>query len=431
VDLLGNQKIQARKGIDDKLIQDKEQADDRIRNLLEKLNKEYSKPREKREGVLRLTRTLQQERQNYQQLLHEIQAENLEYASLISVNPLNLKEIQSFIPDRTAFLEYLILEDKTFIFILTRNELHVEHVEVTQKRLHGTVLAFRIDIEKEMPGWQGKSRWLYSKLIQPAEKHLRHIDTLSIIPYGVLHYLPFGALLTHSQHQILLEQYDVFYAPSSNALKFAFDKGTKHPLVLLDHNNIQNLLLIFANPDKNLAYAKEEAEGIQKIYPQTTLLVESEVTEGKVKDLVDDYRVIHFATHGILDPVQPLFSSLVLADGFLEVHEIFNEISLDNSSLVTLSACNTALGRRTEGDEIIGLTRAFMYAGAPSIVASLWAIDDQSTARLMERFYQNLKQDNKAKALKQAQISLFHGSEDHVFQHPYYWAAFELIGDYR
>lgn len=435
VDLLSNQKIQAREGIDERLIQEKEQADDRIRSLSKKLDKEYSKPGGKRKEAPRLIRELQQARQYYEHLLQEIQAENLEYASLIHVNPLTLREIQNLnlIPNQTAFLEYLILEDKILIFILTRENFHLEKVEVSQRRLQGTVFAFRIDIEKEMPGWQEKARWLYSKLIYPAEPYLWEIDTLCIVPYGILHYLPFGALIVNdgkevppeseSPPQILLKKYNLFYTPSSTVLQFAMKK----------RKSTQDRVLMFANPDQSLAYAEKEAEGIQKHYPQAKLFAKSAATEGKVKELGGNYHLIHFATHGILDPVQPLFSALVLADGFLEVHEIFNEIALDNSNLVTLSACNTALGKRTEGDEIIGLTRALMYAGVPSIVASLWAVDDQSTALLMERFYQNLKQEGKvkAKALKHSQISLFEDPKHQIFHHPYYWAAFELIGDYR
>ncbi len=153
VDLLSNQRIRSREGIDDRLLKDREQRDESIRILLEKLRKEYSKPREKRGEVTRLTREIRQERQRYQELLHKIQAENLEYASFISVSPLNLQGIQNLIPERTAFLEYVILEDKVLIFVVTRDDLHVEEVHVTQKRLQGTVLALRIDIEKEMSGW--------------------------------------------------------------------------------------------------------------------------------------------------------------------------------------------------------------------------------------------------------------------------------------
>ncbi|MCP4403841.1 MAG: CHAT domain-containing protein [bacterium] len=431
VDLLSHQRIVAGEGVDERLLKEKEQADDRIRNVLGKLREEYSQSQEKRDRVFRLTGELRQEQQNYRKLLHEIQTKNPEYASLISVNPPNLQEIQRLIPERAAFLEYVILEEKTLMFIVTRHELQIKTVDVSQKSLQATVFAFRIDIEREIPGWQGKSRWLYSNLIAPAEKQLQGIDTLCIIPYGVLHYLPFGTLFDNMTSQLLLEQYDLFYAPSSSVLTFAFDKGNKYPPGLFNQHETQDPFLFVANPDGSLGYAEEEVQQIQQLYHQSKVLVKSEATEGAVKDAIRDYRVIHFAAHGLLDPVQPLFSALILADGVLEVHEIFNELELDNCRLVTLSACNTALGKRTAGDEMIGLTRAFIYAGAPSVVASLWAVDDRSTALLMQRFYRNLSEENRAKALKQAQVSLFHDPEYPIFQHPYYWAAFELIGDYR
>lgn len=441
VDLLSNQRIELSRGIDRRLLKEKKRIDEKIRSILEKLEEENAKPVEQRTRMVHLTQDLQQARKDYQEFLRKVQRERFdEYASLIGANPYNFKAIQKFITDRTAFLEYVVLGDRLLIFVLTsKRELYIEKIEEKdfQKKLQGTVLAFRIDLAREIPGWQEKSQWLYSKLIAPVEQYLREqgIRTLCIIPYGILHYLPFGALQSES-NEFLLEQYDIFYAPSSTVLKFALEKGEKRPITQLDQDNTHNQLLMLANPDNTLGYAEEEVRAIQMLYPQqeTQLLIGSEVTEENVKAEAGNYRILHFATHGILDPAQPLFSGLVLANNeFLEVHEIFNELSLDNNSLVVLSACNTALGRRSEGDEIIGLSRAFMYAGAPSIIASLWAVDDQSTALIMQRFYKYLKEGSytKTTALKASQISLLYDTEYPEFHHPHYWAAFEVIGSDR
>ncbi|MEW6735496.1 MAG: CHAT domain-containing protein, partial [Acidobacteriota bacterium] len=142
-----------------------------------------------------------------------------------------------------------------------------------------------------------------------------------------------------------------------------------------------------------------------------------------------------FAVHGILNEEKPQFSALVLSlsqasnneDGLLQVHEIFN-LKL-NTELVVLSACETGLGREINGEGLIGMTRAFFYAGATSVATSLWKVQDQSTAKLMVKLYRNLKNEklNKAEALRQAQLELITEGD---FAHPYYWAAFILVGRY-
>jgi CHAT domain-containing protein len=182
-------------------------------------------------------------------------------------------------------------------------------------------------------------------------------------------------------------------------------------------------------------------------------------TEEKVKLLSGDYDIIHFASHGELNPQSPLFSSIRLAnendeDGRLEVHEIFN-LDLEKASLVTLSACETGLGKLTNGDELIGLTRGFIYAGTPSIVASLWEVNDKSTSDLMNLFYKNLKTHSKVEALRMAQLEMINGDTGRGIvrgvggivsseakdspqssatvngSHPYFWAPFILLGDWN
>ena len=182
-------------------------------------------------------------------------------------------------------------------------------------------------------------------------------------------------------------------------------------------------------------------------------------TEEKAKRLSGGYDIIHFASHSEFNPEFPMFSCIKMAkekneDGRLEVHEIFN-LDLDNASLVTLSACETGLGKLSKGDEMIGLTRGFIYAGTPSIVASLWKVNDKSTSDLMSLFYKNLKTHSKVEALRMAQLEMINGevgrgivrgvggitaseegegSSDPQMtvngSHPYFWAPFILLGDW-
>ncbi|HEX6047098.1 MAG TPA: CHAT domain-containing protein, partial [Pyrinomonadaceae bacterium] len=149
------------------------------------------------------------------------------------------------------------------------------------------------------------------------------------------------------------------------------------------------------------------------------------------------YRIVHFATHGLLNSQHPALSGIVLSlydeqgrpvDGFLRAHEIYN-LQL-NADLVVLSACRTALGREIKGEGLVGLTRGFMYAGTPAVVASLWDVRDQATAELMSRFYEGMFKEGKrpAAALRAAQLSL---SKEKRWSAPYYWAGFVLQGEWR
>jgi CHAT domain-containing protein len=155
-------------------------------------------------------------------------------------------------------------------------------------------------------------------------------------------------------------------------------------------------------------------------------VIGEEATRAEVQRLSPGKRVVHFASHGEFRGDQPLFSGLTLADGWLTTLDVFN-MRL-NAQLVTLSACQTGRSMVAGGDELIGLMRAFLYAGARSLVLSLWEVDDASTPRLMERFYQGLARGQEtALALREAQLEMLVAGGRHA--HPYFWAPFVLVGD--
>jgi CHAT domain-containing protein len=169
-----------------------------------------------------------------------------------------------------------------------------------------------------------------------------------------------------------------------------------------------------------------EARGIAQTMPGAQLLLEQQFTRTQVAQLSTHHDIVHFATHGFLDSRQPLQSGVVTADGTLAITDVFN-LNL-NANLVTLSACQTGLGKLLRGDEVIGLTRAFMYAGTPSVLSTLWSVADASTAHFMALFYQALQQPgaDKGSAMQQAQLELMK-----AYPHPYYWAPFQLLGDWQ
>ena len=181
-----------------------------------------------------------------------------------------------------------------------------------------------------------------------------------------------------------------------------------------------------------MPFAAQEARSIADAF-HGEALIEDLATSRRLTELAPTYRTIHLAAHGDFRPDNPLFSGLALEDGWLTTFDIFN-LRL-NASLVTLSACQTGRNVNSGGDELLGLMRAFLYAGAASLVLSLWPVEDRSTARLMEAFYAGLADGrSKAAALRQAQLQFIHqqAGKEHLselYAHPYFWAPFFLVGD--
>jgi CHAT domain-containing protein len=190
-------------------------------------------------------------------------------------------------------------------------------------------------------------------------------------------------------------------------------------------------LLILGNPDLgdaalDLHFAESEARAVSTLSPDSRMMIRREASETNFRKASPSFERLHFATHGKFQAESPLESRLYLAkdgenDGMLTAGEIYT-MSMD-TDLVTLSACETGLGKVAGGDDVVGLTRGFLFAGSRSIVASLWSVDDQSTAELMRTFYENLTNMSKDKALSEAQIRIRKS-----FPHPYFWAAFQLTG---
>ena len=192
-------------------------------------------------------------------------------------------------------------------------------------------------------------------------------------------------------------------------------------------------VLAIGNPDLgnfnyDLPLAELEAKSIKWNYPQIDILTGAKATKEWIVNNISKYGIIHLASHGEFDEFNPLLSSLWFAspdpeNRKLTVKEIFG-LEL-NADLVTLSACQTGLGK-LEAGELIGLNRAFIYAGTHALVSALWRVDDLSTSVLMKHFYRNYVTSNKAKSLRQAQLIV-----KKYFPHPSYWAGFSLIGDYQ
>jgi len=363
--------------------------------------------------------------QGYRSVIVRLKKKEPELASLVSAQPFAIKSLQRLLPKGLALVEYFITGEKTYIWVVRHDAVSVTVGKTGKATIQQQVRNFRKAILEKDSSMQSQSQALYSLLLKPVAAKLVTAKRLMIVPYDALHLLPFNALYNGKAY--LIEDFPLASASSASVLKFALEKRS---------NRSENLFAVgnpdLGNPAYDLPFAEKEVRAISSAYPGARTYFRQQASEGRVKKESGRYGILHFASHAEFNAISPLGSSILLArdsanDGHLEAREVF---SLDlHASLVTLSACQTGLGRITRGDEIIGMSRAFIYAGAPSILASLWSVSDESTAQLMEAFYRNLS-NKKAKdsSLRNAQLGLIHSKR---FRHPFYWAPFYLSGDWE
>jgi len=363
----------------------------------------------------------------YEGLISRMQAENPESASLVRVEPLDSDEIRALVPDSTALLEYYIMGRDVFIWVVKQDRILAVKTNTGSETPEVIIRRFRTAI-LSMLSSDKDAQELYSIFIKPISEQIKDVNHLVIIPHAILHYCPFNALQDENG-KILLEKYSISLAPSSTVLGFCRKKSEQR--VGQDNLNI----LAISNPDLgadyNLPFADREVSSLKRTFNNVTVLAGAAATETAVRQQAGNYDILHFACHAEFKPDSPLFSALLLTtdeknNGRLEAHEIFN-LKL-NCDLVTLSACESGLGRIAGGDDIVGLARAFIYAGAPSLVTSLWKVDDLATAVMIKRFYRYLRQGkSKAEAIKMAQLWV----REYVNPQPAAWAGFNLIGEFN
>ncbi|MDE2179455.1 MAG: CHAT domain-containing protein [candidate division NC10 bacterium] len=382
----------------------------------------------------------------------------LEIRSLANVTAATASEIQQLVGQRAALVEYFFGDSDLAVFLIQDGTVEARLLPLNREALFQRLKTFRDQVEQGgLPSDPGTSpagpsragsdtlslaQELYRMLFAPIAGKLTK-PRLYVVPHGPLHYIPFQAL--HDGERFMVERFTISYLPSATVLKFLKEKsgqpsGTVGPLVLANPD--------LGDPKYDLPSADREATLIRDFYPAAQVYARNDATKRRAKDLAGTYGLLHFATHGSFAVENPLEAALILAkgdelDGRLTAREIFG-LRL-HANLVVLSACNTGLTKVSTGDELVGLSRAFMTAGSTNLVASLWEVADDSTALLMGEFYKNLKTMPKAEALRQAQLTLMRseiplsgvrGIQVSPTQaggtirasHPYFWAPFILIG---
>lgn len=372
---------------------------------------------------------LAQLREQYQSLVDGIQSSNAELASFVSVQPLSVQDIRALMRRDTGLLQYFVTSDAIYFWLITPPGVYSKSISVPRQELTDQIRRFRQGIQAYL-SVETESQQLYQLLFaQVAQRLSSDIRHLIIVPHGPLHYVPFAAL-QDEKGQALLEKVSLSIVPSSTVLRYCLGKGDKWLTKPVEH------VLALGNPDRGgpeweLPFAEKEIVALSRSWPSVTSFLGKDATESVLWQEAPAADMIHLACHGVYEPENPLFSALLLTpdqtrDGRLEAHEIFG-LNLD-CRLVSLSACETGVSYITQGDEIVGLARGFLFAGTPSVITSLWKVDDLATAVLMKRFYRYLSQgDSRALALQKAQLLVKHS----VNSHPAAWAAFTLTGDFR
>lgn len=388
------------------------------------------------EVVTRASRLLADSRESYYACITELEKKDPAFTRL-DIKPVNFFKLQRVIPADTLVLQLFPSEDRLYLLGVTREKLVVREVAVSRAELDELVRSVRTQLLEfsRHPGpfdWSSKQgvalRELLARLgellIDPAAPEMADKKVLAVIPYGNLMYLPFASLVTGSS-RFLIEDRQIVVLTKATDL----DQIYGPPSVTTGS------LVAFGNPDGTLPGASEEVAALRALFPRARIYLEGQATGDKLAGVqAPEISFLHLATHGTLDSKDTRASYLTLAQGQrLTVTDIMAqhlESGGEDMALVTLSACQTALAERNpDGSDLRTLADAFSLAGSRSLVASLWKVSDDSTRDLMVAFYRGLKAGKpKAQALQEAKLELL---RDPRYRHPFYWAPFILIGDWR
>jgi CHAT domain-containing protein len=404
----------------------------------------------------------------YEELGADLRARSPRYATLTQPQPLRSEGIQKLLDADTLLLEYALGDPRSYMWVVGPSSLESFELPKRADVESAARKAYEELNVHNTPGNGAAVEALSRILLGPAARLLKN-KRLAVVADGALQYIPFAALSISGEKGPLVENHEVVYLPSASTLAVLRHEMSQHKPApklaavladpVFDRNDprvgrekvpaapepTSDDLARSARETGTLAFdrlraSRQEAQAIVNLAGASNSLQALDfqasrktATSGKL----GDYRIVHFATHGLLNSQHPGLSGLVLSlvdqegkpqDGFLQASEIYN-LKL-GADLVVLSACQTALGKEIRGEGLVGLTRGFMYAGSPRVVASLWRVPDQATTELMNRFYQGVlgKGMRPAAALQAAQAAM---RTDRRWAAPYYWAGFVLQGEWR
>jgi CHAT domain-containing protein/Tfp pilus assembly protein PilF len=476
LELLTEANIDIRKGIDPELVIQERSLQQQLDGIERRRVEIYNSENNNLEQKTAIEQERQYLLQKYKDVQDEIRENSPNYAAITQPQPLTLEQIQQQILDKeTLLLQYFLGEKRSFIWAITQETITSyqlpakDAIEPAVRDFIRQVITSRRGNFKQL---SQASETLYKMILSPVEEQLNY-RRLAIVSDGILHYIPFAALSqpfnsSEKEYQPIIEKYEIVNLPSASTLSilrqeiqqkpapktiaifadpvFSSDDNRLQNPTSIEHETWEQYQLNRASRQldigvwNRLPATRIEAEAILSLVPKSESYYTFDFAANRtaVTDpQLNQYQMIHFATHGLFNSVNPELSGIILSmvdqqgnshNGFLRLHDIFNlNFSAD---LVVLSACKTGLGKQVWGEGLVGLTRGFMYAGTPRVLVSLWNVDDVATAEMMTRFYRLMLQEklSATAALKQAQLEMQTETE---WKSPYYWAAFTLQGEWQ
>jgi len=428
LDILGGTILKV-KDEDKEMVNRLQDLETRIVSLQEKERQERAKPVEEQNTAYleELQKILEKLQQSYLQVKEDLNYYSPEVASLVTINPLTLDKVKTVLGEEIIFLDYYITGDRILVWVVEQEGIKTKEISIKDINLNKKVEEARkafTDAKGEYD-YQKICEELYRILFTPVKTLIGNKTTIGIIPHRSLFYLPFQAL--KGEDGFLVDQYNLFYVPSASVYSYCLGKNRGN----------QESYLGFGNPSfegkdlPSLPLSAEEVKIAAQNFPYNDVFIDKEATETKFKEICSDFDVIHLSTHGLADDQRPLYSIICLAkdeqnNGEVRAYEVF---SLDlKANLVALGACETGLGKLSEAEGLIGLVRSFLYAGTPTVIASLWSVYDRPTMELFINFFKYWKKEgmSKVEALGRAQREL---AKEYGL--PVAWAGFIMIGDYR
>ena len=367
------------------------------------------------------------------QLFRRMETDDPAFAGIQRMEGASLADLREALEPGETLVEYFTTGEHVSAFIASRDGIQVARRIARKSEVERLLTTFRFQIEKFNYGAEyveanfgqlrraanGILSQLYTMIFAPLEATVNG-DRLIVIPHGALHYLPFHAL--HDGNQYLIDRFEISYAPSAAVLKLCRARRATSRLSKIRSAKSDTLVAlgVFEIGTPNI---EEEIDMLAALFPNSVKLSGDQATRENLFEAAPRARFLHLASHGYFRRDNPMFSFLKLADANLHFYSLL-DLRL-NAEMVTLSACHTGVNKVFPGDELHGLVRSFLYAGAPSVVSSLWAVNDRSTADFMGEMYSQIRAGaTKRAAVRQAQLAI-----KDAYGHPYYWAPFVLMGD--
>jgi CHAT domain-containing protein len=377
--------------------------------------------------LVKLRRAARDCEQRLVQALTSLRTEDDDYASLQTAGSVPLETIRSSLPEDALLLEYYRVGEQFYVCVLSRGDLKIVPVAaVAELRrllqlLRFQLSKFRLGMEyartfhdQLLDATRAHLRELYDALLAPIEPWIADARHLIIAPHEFLHYLPFHAMID-PRGNYLEERFSTSRTPSASVFHLCSTK----------ERDASGGSLILGIPDPAAPHIEDEVHAVAHVLPSPQIYLGAEATHQVLQNEAPRARFVHIATHGHFRQDNPMFSSIRLGGSHLNLFDLY-QLNLP-CELITLSGCGTGLNVVVGGDEILGLVRGLLYAGAQGALVTLWDVNDQSTAEVMRLFYQALtSQQNKAEALRTATREI-----RKTYPHPFYWAPFILVGKYN